>query len=692
MIVGGIVFKKKVLLILFFIICFLGFNFVVKADYLATVLITDGSKCELRSNSTGKCLYANTNFNSYVPGVVWLDTGDNVTVVEGQTYTSPNKSRCDSYYVQVKYAFQSTPDKVYTGYFCNSNLRREGDVPADYKTEFQNAGFPDSYHSKLTILKQAHPNWTFRAIQTGLNFNDAVDAESALGKSLLEVTSSYNNVGYLNTLPGSYNYYNDTFKAFDGSNWYAANKETVAYYMDPRNFLIDMYLFQYEALAYERNIQTLSVVQRLLNGDYLNNFAGSFITAGSESNVSPVYLASLAKQEVGGTSYATTAVSGNSFTYNGKTYSGIYNPYNIGAYSGANPVYNGLFWASGSGQATNTYSRPWNSMDKAIRNGAIWIGQNYISIGQNTIYFKKWDVVGNVNPASGTNYSHQYQTNIQAPMLEGNSVYKSYNSSGILNSPFIFYIPVYNNMPAQTSLPSTGSPNNYLSSLSINGSNVTNFDGGNTNYNYYVKAGTNSITIATTTVNGNASVSGTGYVSLTSDNTVHSVTVKAQNGATRTYTINIIREKAPEVLDTNNIKSILNASGIKNNDSYLMGFSIGQNVSIIADKIKNVSDALVSVKNSQGESVSDELKTGYKVNIKTSTEDKTLDVVIYGDVTGDGKINSADYIAVKNIIMNRANYNGANLKAADADKNGSVGSSDYIKIKNYIMKRGDIEQ
>ena len=85
-----------------------------------------------------------------------------------------------------------------------------------------------------------------------------------------------------------------------------------------------MYVFQFEALAYEKDLQTLSVVQKLLNGDYLNNYSNSYITAASESNVSPVYLASLSKQEVGGHSYATTAVNGKAFTYNGKTYSGIY--------------------------------------------------------------------------------------------------------------------------------------------------------------------------------------------------------------------------------------------------------------------------------------------------------------------------------------------------------------------------------
>ena len=680
---------KKFLAVFIILISAFCFKTVIKADYKATVLITDGAKCELKSTSTGKCLYQNTNYNSYVPGVVWLDTGDIVTVIEGATYPSNDSNRCNTYYVKVNYSFQNNPSKVYTGYFCNSNLKREGEVDNNYRDEFAKAGFPESYFSKLSILKAAHPKWTFKAINTGIDFNYAVNRENTLGNSLLEVTGSYNNVGYLNTLPGSYNYYTDSFKAFDGSTWYAANYDTIAYYMDPRNFLIDMYVFQFEALAYEKDLQTLSVVQKLLNGDYLNNFANSYISAAQDSNVSPVYLASLSKQEVGGRSYATTAVNGGAFTYNGKTYSGIYNPYNIGAYSGTNPVYNGLYWATGSGYSTTTYDRPWTSMDKAIRGGAKWIGQNYINIGQNTIYFKKWDVVANVNSASGNNFDHQYQTNIQAPMTEGNSVYKSYNDSKILDSSFVFYIPVYNNMPSATSLPATGNPNNYLKSLSINGSSVGEFDGGVTNYNYYVKAGVNSVTISASSVNSSASISGTGYVSLTSDNTTHNIVVKAANGATRTYTINIIREKSNT--DSGNtssgnvsVQSVLNSSGIKNNNSYLMGFSIGSNVKDIINRIG--SSASVTIKYTSGAvATNDIIKTGYSVTIKTKDEEKTLKTVVYGDVNGDGKITAVDYVAIKNHIMKRNNLDNVYKEAADVDKNGSITAVDYVRVKNNIM-------
>ena len=694
--------KENIFMLFIFVLCFVSFKGVVFADYRATVLITDGSKCSLSSKSTGKCFYQNTNFNSTVPGVVWLDTGDVVTVIGNDTYASPNKSICDTYYVKANYSFPSNPNKVYTGYFCNSNLKKEGEVSSNYAEEFKNAGFPESYYSKLSILKEAHPNWTFKAINTNLDFKTAVDNENSLGRSLIQVTSSTNNQGYLNTWSGSYNYYTDTFKAFDGSNWYAANYDTIAYYMDPRNFLIDMYIFQFEALAYEKDLQTLSVVNKLLNGDYLNNYASSFITAASESNVSPVYLASLSKQEVGGHSYATTAVSGNAFTYNGKTYSGIYNPYNIGATSGTNPVYNGLYWATGSGYQLTSYSRPWDSMDKAIRGGAKWIGENYINVGQNTIYFKKWDVVANVNSSSGTNYTHQYQTNIQAPMSEANSVYKSYNDSKILNSSFVFYIPVYNNMPSNTSLPKTGNPNNYLKSLSINGIEVSNFDGGNTSYNYYVSSNTNSVTISSTLVNGNASVSGTGYVSLSSDKTVRNIVVKAQNGDTRTYTLNIIKQASSGDNNNNNsnnddlnntVQTVLNKSGVKNNSSYVSGLNVGMDISSIVNKIKSVSSAEVTLKNKNGSVITNGgVKTGDTITIKTSKETKTLALVLYGDASGDGKISAVDYVQIKNNIMGKTNIQGAYREAADVNKDGKISAVDYVQIKNHIMGKSTISQ
>ena len=55
--------------------------------------------------------------------------------------------------------------------------------------------------------------------------------------------------------------------------------------------------------------------------------------AGQIADVSPLYLASLAIQEVGRN--GSMATTGNQFDYEGYTYYNLYNFFNIGAYSSA---------------------------------------------------------------------------------------------------------------------------------------------------------------------------------------------------------------------------------------------------------------------------------------------------------------------------------------------------------------------
>ena len=236
--------------------------------------------------------------------------------------------------------------------------------------------------------------------------------------------------------------------------------------------------------------------------------------AATESGVSPVYLSSLAKQEVGGGEYPTTAITGGEFVYNGQTFSSLYNFYNIGATSGADAVFKGLYWAAGQGGLT-TYMRPWKTPKDAIVGGAIWISERYISKGQNTSYFKKWNVVYNHAIKNGLkpskNYTHQYMQNIQAPSSEAYSTYKSYANLNLLDMGFTFYIPVYKNMPEQTKLPKKGSPNNYLKSITVNfdnkGTNVIEgFNGDDTSYEIHVDGTINEVKIDASKVNNNSTI------------------------------------------------------------------------------------------------------------------------------------------------------------------------------------------
>ena len=328
---------------------------------------------------------------------------------------------------------------------------------ADIDYDTQLAAFPESYKANINALHASYPNWNFVAVNTGLDWAGAVAAESEAGKNTIQSnypkgTATLAPLSYLSKAPGAYDSSTNTYKVFDGSNWYSAAPEVIAYYMDPRNFLNDVDIFQFEALSYNDS-QSSTVVESILKDTFMSgnysvidsatgqaatgSFVQAFMDAGKSSGANPYFLAARCKQEVG-------AKGSNSTSGVYKGYEGIYNFYNIGASDGANAVAKGLLWAKGGSTNATTYGRPWTTPYKSITGGASYIAKNYIAIGQDTLYFQKF----NVHPSDQTRlYTHQYMTNVQAPWAEGRTTRAAYAAIGVMSDTMVFYIPVYNNMP-----------------------------------------------------------------------------------------------------------------------------------------------------------------------------------------------------------------------------------------------------
>ena len=412
------------------------------------------------------------------------------------------------------------------------------------------SAFPDSYKQALRVLHEKHPNWVFKAVNTGLDWNDVVREENKFGKSTVEISSvnSQTNFGLLSTQTGAYDWSTDQYTVCDGRTWYAASEELVKYYLDPRNFLDEKYIFCFQSLAYEQN-QKQSVVSSILNGSFMSgnytetdpdtgkqttrNYAQTFMEAGKLSGASPYFLAGRALGEVG-------YKGSNSVTGTYGIYSGYYNFYNIGAFDGTDAVANALKFA----QKTNSkYNLPWNTRYKSITGGAKYIAENYINVGQNTPYFQKFNVVNH----DGL-YWHQYMTSIRGAASSAALVYNSFKNYGVLDEEIVFYIPVYKNMPASVcTMPQAGNPNPYLKTLQLNSGNVVltpSFKYNVTEYTVVVPKSVSSVTVSASPVSSFAKgVSGTGTYSLTSGQTkVIQVTCTAGNGASQTYTIKIYRQ------------------------------------------------------------------------------------------------------------------------------------------------------
>lgn len=576
--------------------------------------------------------------------------------------------------------------KDFTGWtistYIRVNYNNTGDN-TDFVTAMKNAGFPDSYIPNLTALHNKYPSWTFEAVNTGLNWDTVIENESRNG---LNVVSKTADDSKKSTAVGAYDWATNTWTEYE-KGWVSANSAYIAYIMDPRNFLDETNIFQFQSLAYSAN-DNLSGVNAILKGTFMEgtkkystesiNYANTFLDVAKNTGVSAYHLASRVKQEQGknGTS---PLISG---TYSG--YKGYYNFFNFNAYGKTKEdIYkNGLYFAKQQG---------WNTRVKSIQGGAQKLGKNYINKGQNTLYFEKFNVVNNC-----PYYSHQYMTNVTAALTEGQSVAKGYSDK---NQAFTFRIPVYDNMPSSAvGFNKAGDTNNYLQSLSISGVTLTpSFNGATTSYSAVVSNSISSVVVSANPVSANSGITGTGSYSLTVGNNAIKINCKSQSGDTRTYTININRQ-ASAANNTNNNNNIINSSVSISSSKYKIDtYVTGVEPNVSSDVIKkniSVSAGSIKILNSSGVENNGIVGTGNKIAVYDPNGNlvKTVDIVIFGDVNGDGKVTIKDIMLTNRNILKKISLNGEYLKAADVNKDGKVTIKDIMLINNSILGKSKLTQ
>lgn len=320
---------------------------------------------------------------------------------------------------------------------------------ADSEFEKSIEAFPESYKPYLRELHEKYPDWVFEAFETGLDWQTVIDNEFGV-KNLISSSAASSNLK--SRLPEHYNSSTNIFIQMD-SGFVVANRLAVEYFMDPRNFLSEDEIFQFERLDFSDSL-TISDVESVLKGSFMadknityydtdgklvetdKKYSTVIYEAGKAYNINPCYLASKIRNEVGAD--GSGSVSGTNAVY-----PGIYNFYNIGATDGTGAIVRGLKWASEG----STYGRPWNTPEKSIMGGAQYLAASYIAVGQFTGYLQKF----NVNPKSTKAlYSHQYMTNVTGALSQGYTVYNAYAKVGSLYQKHVFSIPIYKNMTTQS--------------------------------------------------------------------------------------------------------------------------------------------------------------------------------------------------------------------------------------------------
>lgn len=570
----------------------------------------------------------------------------------------------------------------YTGYVLKSVISDvvKVNVSDEIINNLINKGFPRDYAEKLAPLQALHSNWTFNPLNIVPTWNNVINGE--YGVKSRNLISSSANPYFRSTDDEVYN--NGVYKTFDNGKWYAASKQTIKYYMDARNFINESHLFMFEKLGSEGTNVSKDTIQNILNGTFMQSqqadysdyafniengvvkyytYADTILAASSQSKVNAVHLATRIIQEQG--------VNGTTLS-SGKEKDGViyYNFFNVNARGNSTKeiITNGI---------NRAQSENWNSSYASILGGATFLSNDYISVGQDTLYFQKFDVVGS------TYYSRQYMQNIRAPYTESYSTYTTYYQKSLINMPFIFDIPIYSGMPIITTLGPEGNDDNTLSSLSITGCNLMpSFISNATNYSCNVTLNTASVTVSAKPTTSIATMSGTGQITLPSNETKIEISVTSASGLTKVYTVTI--KKIDSTLFTP--AEIISNLNLNNDIGYISGLNIG---STIEDIINTIAYNFPSVVINNGNVGN--IKTGMKFNLANNGS-ANYTIVLYGDLNGTGNIDILDLLKIQKHLIKTQSLTDAYLKAADVNKDGSVNILDLLVIQKNILGVSQITQ
>ena len=578
------------------------------------------------------------------------------------------------------------------------------------------SNFPKEYQSALNKIKDEHPDWNFEAYYTGLPWSTV----------LLNETSSHGRNRVIKTADASWRCSCGNV----ASGYACASEEIIGYYLDARNFLNEINIFQFLEISYNSKIHNLSGVKSAVKGTFLDNtityrkngksytksYAEIILEAAEESNMSPYSIVTKIIQEVG--TNGSASVKG---TYSG--YKGYYNFYNLGAYDTGNAIVNALKYAKDKG---------WDNQYDAIIDGAKQISNSYTNAGQNTAYFYKWDVVGTKILKSGSSQTvsssdmfwHQYMTNVQDPTSQSKTLYNTYARNGVLDKSLNFIIPIYEDMPSSVNMPSGFSDDtedlyyvNCTDGLRVRSKASTS---GSILTTLYKNTKVQMITKKYTTANGivwdkiKLSNGVTGYTAdkyLTACKTnTDSDTVIGTAKTTENLKLRKSASTSGVLLTTipKNTQIDILQKDVSNSNGYnWYKVKYGSYKGYVASKYLNVNNnsdndskndevklnseyakvdgSTLIVKptstiNNIANSASGTLKTGEKVKVGN----KSYTVAMLGDANGDGKVNSADLLKVVNHLNGNSTLTSTYKASADINEDGKINSADLLKIVNHL--------
>ncbi|MBQ6036481.1 MAG: cadherin-like beta sandwich domain-containing protein [Lachnospiraceae bacterium] len=611
--------------------------------------------------------------------------------------------------------------------------------------------FPESYWTGLDALIEAHPNWQFTAFYEGVTFEECMtqDAEMRLSRNLIAGLNSsgayrYPTSWYETDITGSYNWAGNAYYGFDNGNMYQASEAAVRYCMDPRNWLTEEQIFQFldSTTPFDESVgegivdyifRSIGVPQWVAPAEETELFTDDGTTytypqalnkissevvwtdrfGATHTGANQATMATRIRQEHG--MWESELIHGDYIFTLTETVGDKPAGTQIDASAEAETHYYNYFAMDASGNSiaeiynrgfTEAYKYGWDTRYKSIKGGMERYAARYFFDCQYCPYMLKF----NVRSDSPRQFWGQYMQDLVAPQNEAKNLYRAISSvEGAIDMPMTFIIPVYDSLPETVSPEPdpnmTGNPNYKLGGIYVGGTSVPGFHMDKLTYdipaantmssvrlNISAYAPTTTITVGSASAKGSLATN----VDLDYGLNVFEIVSTAENGVSRTYTLNITREPKAEL-------SMLNVDGANILDFNPEKLSYSKNVenavTELTFSLKAYSPEAVITCNNQSGTGEMEFRAGILLGDNVFdfvvTKDDTVRTytvlvhrdgeVSYGDINSDGAFDSLDLAYMTSHLLGINLLSDLPLEAADINGDDMIDSLDLAYLTAYLL-------
>ena len=198
-------------------------------------------------------------------------------------------------------------------------------------------------------------------------------------------------------------------------------------------------------------------------------------------------------------------------------------------------------------------------------------------------------------------------------------------------------------------------------------------------YNEVINWTSSDESIATIDYAGDAMAKKVGDVVITATGSV--------SGATDSVILHVVEPSAVITPKPGEGITLTEGSSYTMSEEYVEEVAPQTRVSEFVQHFENSNTLTVLDKNGEKKDASDKVATGDRVCIiaEDGTVVKQRTIVIKGDVTGDGAVNSRDIAALQKHIMDSQKLTGAYLLAADVRNDDAINSRDIASVQKTLL-------